>query len=80
MSIAGLKKEMNLQNIYKLSLALLNSTEIEVFDITTTTNTSTKYHAIRAAARALNLDKRYVEQVEQYIYLNLKSRQTCIRY
>jgi hypothetical protein len=31
------------------------------------TQTSTTYHAIRAAARALSIDKRYIEN---YIYLN----------
>lgn len=65
MSIAAQKRNESPEYLAKLSLAQLNSTEIEVFDITT--NTSTKYHAIRAAARALNIDKRYIEQ---YIYLN----------
>nr|AYP41345.1 hypothetical protein [Hirsutella thompsonii] len=38
---------------------------VEVTDVET--NTSTTYHAIKAAARALSLDKRYIEH---YIYLN----------
>jgi hypothetical protein len=38
--------------------------KVEVTDIKT--NTSTIYHAIRAAARALDIDKRYIEH---YIYL-----------
>ncbi|KAK7949978.1 hypothetical protein PG996_016175 (mitochondrion) [Apiospora saccharicola] len=39
--------------------------QVEVTDIET--NTSTTYHAIKAAARALGIDKRYIEH---YIYLN----------
>jgi hypothetical protein len=39
--------------------------KIEVTDVET--QTSTIYHAIRAAARALSIDKRYIEH---YIYLN----------
>ena len=39
----------------------------EVLVIDTTTGTETKYHAIKAAAKALGIDKRYIEQ---YIYLN----------
>jgi hypothetical protein len=39
--------------------------EVEVTDLET--NTSKTFHAIRAAARALNIDKRYIEH---YIYLN----------
>ena len=49
----------------KLSAAQSSGILIEVTDIKT--NTSTKYHAIRAAARALGIDKRYIEH---YIYLN----------
>ncbi|KIH86259.1 GIY-YIG endonuclease (mitochondrion) [Sporothrix brasiliensis 5110] len=65
MSIAAQKRNESSEYLAKLSLAQSNSTEIEVLDIKT--NISTKYHAIRAAARALNIDKRYIEQ---YIYLN----------
>lgn len=39
--------------------------KVEVTDIET--NTSTIYHAIKAAARALGIDKRYIEH---YIFLN----------
>lgn len=48
----------------KLSKGQSSGIQIEVTD--TKTNTSTTYHAIRAAARALNIDKRYIEH---YIYL-----------
>ena len=41
------------------------SIKVEVTDLET--NSSTTYHAIRAAARALDIDKRYIEY---YIYLN----------
>jgi len=48
----------------KLSKGQSSGIQIEVTD--TKTNTSTTYHAIRAAARALNIDRRYIEH---YIYL-----------
>lgn len=48
----------------KLSKGQSSGIQVEVTD--TKTNTSTTYHAIRAAARALNIDKRYIEH---YIYL-----------
>jgi len=48
----------------KLSEVQSSSIGVEVTDIKT--NTSTSYHAIRAAARALGIDKRYIEH---YIYL-----------
>lgn len=48
----------------KLSKGQPSSIKIEVTDMET--NTSTIYHAIRAAALALNIDKRYIEY---YIYL-----------
>lgn len=38
---------------------------VEVTDVKT--QTSTTYHAIKAAARALSIDKRYIEH---YVYLN----------
>ncbi|PQE22343.1 GIY-YIG endonuclease (mitochondrion) protein [Rutstroemia sp. NJR-2017a BBW] len=41
-----------------------NGIKVEVTDLET--NTTTTYHAIRAAARALDIDKRYIEH---YIYL-----------
>lgn len=48
----------------KLSKGQSSSIQIEVTDAKT--NTSTTYHAIRAAARALSIDRRYIEH---YIYL-----------
>ena len=48
----------------KLSKAQSNGIEVEVTDLET--NTTTTYHAIKAAARALGIDKRYIEH---YIYL-----------
>lgn len=48
----------------KLSKAQSSGIKVEVTDVGT--NTSTTYHAIRAAARALEIDKRYIEH---YIYL-----------
>nr|AVD96817.1 GIY-YIG homing endonuclease [Ophiostoma novo-ulmi subsp. novo-ulmi] len=65
MSIAAKKKNESSDYLTNLSLAQSNSIEIEVLDLKT--NTTTKYHAIREAARVLNIDKRYIEQ---YLYLN----------
>ena len=48
----------------KLSTAQPNSIKVEVLDLET--NISTVYDAIKAAARALSIDKRYIEH---YIYL-----------
>ena len=48
----------------KLSKGQSNGIKIEVTDLET--NSLTTYHAIRAAARALDIDKRYIEH---YIYL-----------
>ncbi len=48
----------------KLSKAQSSGIEVEVVDLET--NTSTIYHAIKAAARALEIDRRYIEH---YIYL-----------
>jgi hypothetical protein len=48
----------------KLSKGQSSGIEVEVTDLET--NTTTTYHAIRAAARALDIDKRYIEH---YIYL-----------
>jgi|ERR1044071_3180291 hypothetical protein len=53
------------ETLAKLSLAQPTNIKVEVTDIET--NTSTIYHAIRAAARALDIDKRYIEH---YIFLN----------
>jgi len=48
----------------KLSKSNSSSIVVEVTDLET--NTTTIYHAIKAAARALKIDKRYIEN---YIYL-----------
>nr|QID02733.1 hypothetical protein [Orbilia oligospora]QID02801.1 hypothetical protein [Orbilia oligospora] len=59
------KKRMKSPKILaKLSESQSSGIKIEVTDLKT--NTSTSYHAIRAAARALDIDKRYIEN---YIYL-----------
>jgi hypothetical protein len=65
MRISALKRSKSLKYISKLSAAQKSSIGIEVFDLKT--NTTTKYNAIRAAARDLGLDKRYIEN---YIYLD----------
>ena len=65
MSVALHKRLESSEYRAKLSAAQSSGIEIEVTDIIT--NTSTKYHAIKAAARALDIDKRYIEH---YIYLN----------
>lgn len=49
----------------KLSAAQPNNKKVEVIDLET--NISTVYNAIRAAARTLSIDRRYIEH---YIYLN----------
>lgn len=48
----------------KLSKAQSSGIEVEVVDLET--NASNTYHAIKAAARALGIDRRYIEN---YIYL-----------
>lgn len=48
----------------KLSKSNASSIKVEVTDLET--NTTTTYHAIKAAARALKIDRRYIEN---YIYL-----------
>nr|YP_010727756.1 homing endonuclease [Leptographium wingfieldii]WDZ67393.1 homing endonuclease [Leptographium wingfieldii] len=65
MRIAAQKRIEQPEYLNKLSVGQPNAVEIEVTDLKT--NTSTKYHAIKAAARALNIDRRYIEH---YIYLN----------
>lgn len=65
MRISAIKRSKSLEYLSKLSAAQKSSIEVEMFDIKT--NTTTTYHAIQAAARALGLDKRYIEN---YIYLN----------
>jgi hypothetical protein len=52
----------------KLSKGQSTGIEVEVTDLEAQApNNTTTYHAIRAAARALDIDKRYIEH---YIYLN----------
>lgn len=64
MRIAASKKLESLEFLTKLSKSQPSGIEVEVTDLET--NTTTTYHAIRAAARALGIDKRYIEH---YIYL-----------
>lgn len=64
MRIAATKKFKIPEYLTKLSKGQSSGIEVEVTDLET--NTTTSYHAIRAAARALNIDKRYIEN---YIYL-----------
>jgi hypothetical protein len=47
------------ETLAKLSAAQSTSMKVEVTDLET--NTSTTYHAIRAAARGLGIDRRYIE-------------------
>jgi hypothetical protein len=49
----------------KMSTDQTSGIKVEVINVET--QTSTTYHAIKAAARALSIDKRYIEN---YIYLN----------
>ncbi|WP_190869062.1 NUMOD1 domain-containing DNA-binding protein [Actinomadura sp. RB99] len=49
----------------KMSLAQSSGIKVEVTDLET--KSSTTYNAIRAAAKALDIDKRYIEH---YIHLN----------
>lgn len=65
MSIATKLLSQSSEYLTKLSLAQSTSIKVEVTDLET--NTSTTYHAVRAAAKALGIDKRYIEH---YIYLN----------
>lgn len=64
MRIAATKKFNHPEYLTKLSKGQSSGIEVEITDLET--NTTTSYHAIRAAARALNIDKRYIEN---YIYL-----------
>lgn len=63
MRAAALKRSP--ETLAKMSASQSRNIQVEVTDIET--NTSTIYHAIKAAARALGIDKRYIEH---YIYLN----------
>lgn len=64
MRVAASKRLDSSELLAKLSKGQASGIKVEVTDIKT--NTSTTYHAIRAAARALDMDKRYIEH---YIYL-----------
>ena len=64
MRITASKTFKSPEFLAKLSKGQSNGTKVEVTDIET--NTSTTYHAIRAAARALDINKTYIEY---YIYL-----------
>ena len=64
MRIAASKTFKSPEFLAKLSKGQSSGIEVKVTDLET--NTTTTYHAIRAAARALDIDKRYIEH---YIYL-----------
>lgn len=64
MRIAAFKTFKSPEFLTKLSKAQSNGMKVEVTDLKT--NITTTYHAIRAAARALDIDKRYIEH---YIFL-----------
>nr|ATI20588.1 GIY-YIG endonuclease [Ophiognomonia clavigignenti-juglandacearum] len=64
MRVAANKRSESSEFLAKLSKGQSSGIKVEVID--TKTNTSTTYHAIKAAARALDIDKRYIEH---YIYL-----------
>ena len=64
MRIAASKTFNSPEFLAKLSKGQPSGIKVEVTDMKT--NTSITYHAIRAAARALDIDKRYIEH---YIYL-----------
>lgn len=65
MRIAAYNRDKSPEALTKLSTAQPYSIKVEAVDIET--NTSTIYNAIKAAARALGIDRRYIEH---YIYLN----------
>jgi uncharacterized protein with ParB-like and HNH nuclease domain len=64
MRIAASKTFKYPEFLTKLSKGQSSGIEVEVTDLEK--NTTTTYHAIKAAARALGIDKRYIEH---YIYL-----------
>jgi hypothetical protein len=64
MRIAASKTFKSPEFLTKLSKGQSSGIEVEVTDLLT--NTTTAYHAIRAAARALDIDRRYIEH---FIYL-----------
>ena len=68
MRIAASKTFKSPEFLTKLSKGQTTGIEVEVTDLQAQApNNTTRYHAIRAAARALDIDKRYIEH---YIYLN----------
>jgi len=62
---AANKRMESPEYLAKMSIDQTSGVKVEVTDVET--QTTTTYHAIRAAARALSIDKRYIEH---YIYLN----------
>jgi hypothetical protein len=64
MRLAANNRVKSSEVLAKLSIAQPNGIKVEVLDLET--NTSTVYDAIKAAARALSIDRRYIEH---YIYL-----------
>ena len=64
MRIAASKRSRSPKFLDKLSKSQPSGIKVEVTDMKT--KTSTVYHAIRSAARALDIDRRYIEH---YIYL-----------
>jgi len=64
MRIAASKTFKSPEFLTKLSKGQSSGIEVEVTDLEK--NTTTTYHAIRAAARALDIDRRYIEH---YLYL-----------
>ena len=67
MRIAASKTFKSPEFLTKLSKGQSTGIEVEVTDLEAQApNNTTTYHAIRAAARALDIDKRYIEH---YIYL-----------
>lgn len=63
--LAANNREKSPEVMAKLSAAQPNSIKVEVVDLEK--NTTTVYAAIKAAARALGIDRRYIEH---YIHLN----------
>lgn len=63
--LAANKRAESSEYLAKMSADQTSGMQVEVTDVET--QTTTTYHAIRAAARALSIDKRYIEH---YIYLN----------
>jgi len=64
MRIAALRSGLSPETKMKRSLGQSHGFKVEVTDVSTGVKSS--YHAIRAAARALGIDRRYIEN---YIYL-----------